>query len=33
MGTASASAWILALMILILTAIQFLVSKKWVNYD
>lgn len=33
MGEASASAWILSIMILIVTAIQFVVSKYWVNYD
>lgn len=33
MGQASACAWILSGMILILTLIQFIVSKYWVNYD
>ena len=33
MGEASASAWILALMIMLVTAFQFWGSKKWVNYD
>lgn len=33
MGEASASAWILSIMILIVTVIQFIVSKYWVNYD
>lgn len=33
MGRASASAWILALIIMAITGIQFLVSKKWVSYD
>lgn len=33
MGLASASAWILAIMVLIITVIQFVGSKKWVHYD
>lgn len=33
MGEASASAWILSAMILVVTVIQFIVSKYWVNYD
>lgn len=33
MGEAAASAWILALMILLVTIFQFWGSKKWVNYD
>lgn len=33
MGEASASAWILSAMILVVTAIQFIVSKYWVSYD
>ena len=33
MGEASASAWFLALMIMLVTAFQFWGSKKWVNYD
>ena len=33
MGYASALAWILLLLILALTAIQFWLSRKWVNYD
>ena len=33
MGYASALAWILLLLILGLTAIQFWLSRKWVNYD
>lgn len=33
MGLASASAWILAVMVLIVTVIQFVGSKKWVHYD
>ena len=33
LGTAAAGAWILAIIIMMVTAIQFLVSKKWVNYD
>ncbi len=33
MGIASASAWILALMVLVITIIQFIGSKKWVHYD
>ena len=33
MGTASASAMILAIMILIITVVQFVGSKKWVSYD
>ena len=33
MGQASATAWILALIIVVITIINFKVSKKWVNYD
>ncbi len=33
MGQASATAWILAILIVIITIINFKVSKKWVNYD
>ncbi|MBQ7407726.1 MAG: sugar ABC transporter permease [Clostridia bacterium] len=33
MGVASASAWILALMILVITIIQFILSRRWVSYD
>ena len=33
MGEASASAWLLAIMIMIITVINFAVSRKWVNYD
>jgi multiple sugar transport system permease protein len=33
MGYASAVAWILGFVIMIATAIQFRVEKKWVNYE
>ena len=33
MGQASATAWILAFLIVVITIINFKVSKKWVNYD
>ena len=33
MGAAAAAALILAIFILIITAINFVVSKRWVNYD
>lgn len=33
MGHASAVAWILSIMIVIVTIINFVVSKKWVKYD
>ncbi len=33
MGIAAATAFLLALMILVLTVINFAVSKKWVSYD
>ena len=33
MGEASATAWILAIMIVIITIINFAVSKLWVSYD
>lgn len=33
MGPASAAAWILALFIVLLTVINFAVSRLWVNYD
>ena len=33
MGQAAAAALVLAVFILIITAINFLVSKKWVSYD
>ncbi len=33
MGSAAAAALILSVLILIVTAINFVVSKKWVNYD
>jgi len=32
-GYASSLAWILTIIILIITAIQFRISKRWVNYD
>ena len=33
MGPASAMAWVLFILVLILTLIQLYLSKKWVNYD
>ncbi len=33
MGIASATAWLLAIMILVLTVINFAVSRLWVSYD
>lgn len=33
MGTASAVAWILSIMIILITILNFAMSKKWVNYD
>jgi len=33
MGFASAMAWILFLIVLILTLVQLYLSKKWVHYD
>ena len=33
MGQASASAWILSLLILVITIFNFVGSKKWVSYD
>lgn len=33
MGVASATAWLLALIIVVLTVINFAVSKLWVSYD
>ena len=33
LGIAAAGAWILAIIIIIITIIQFILSKKWVNYD
>ena len=33
LGLASAGAWVLAMIIMVITAMQFLLSKKWVNYD
>lgn len=33
MGLASASAWILAIMIFAVSGIQFLLSRRWVKYD
>ena len=33
MGYACAMAWVLFLMILTLTAVQFLVAKRWVYYE
>lgn len=33
LGVAGAAAWVLAIFILIVTAIQFIGSKKWVKYD
>ena len=33
MGPASATAWLLAIVILVVTIINFVVSKLWVNYD
>ncbi len=32
-GLASASAWVLTIVILLITRINFWLSKKWVNYD
>ena len=33
MGTASAVAWILSIMIILITILNFALSKKWVHYD
>jgi len=33
LGIASAGAWVLAVIIMAITAIQFILSKKWVSYD
>ncbi len=33
LGTAAAAAWILFAIILLITALQFVFQKKWVNYD
>ena len=33
MGTASAVAWILSIIILVITILNFVLSKKWVKYD
>ena len=33
MGTASATAWMLSIIIIIITALNFALSKKWVKYD
>lgn len=33
MGAASATAWMLAILIIIITALNFALSKKWVKYD
>ena len=33
MGTASAVAWLLSIMIIIVTILNFALSKKWVKYD
>jgi ABC-type sugar transport system permease subunit len=33
MGNAAAAALVLAVFILIITGINFVVSKRWVNYD
>ena len=33
MGTASAVAWILSILILLITLLNFALSKKWVKYD
>jgi multiple sugar transport system permease protein len=33
LGMAAAAAWILFAIILLITALQFLFQKKWVNYD
>ena len=33
LGIASAGAWVLAMIIMVITAAQFLISKKWVSYD
>ena len=33
LGFASAIAWVLFIIIMALTAIQFLGQKKWVHYD
>ncbi len=33
MGYASAVAWLLFLIIMVITAVQFRVSRRWVNYD
>ena len=33
MGYASAMAWVMALIIFIITALHFSLSRRWVNYD
>ena len=33
MGIASATAWLLAIIIVMLTVVNFAVSKLWVKYD
>ena len=33
MGFAAATSWVVALLILGLTVVNFKVSKKWVHYD
>ena len=33
LGLASAVAWVLFLIILLITVFQFIGQKKWVNYD
>jgi multiple sugar transport system permease protein len=33
MGYASALAWILFLIIMVITFVQFRVSSRWVNYE
>ncbi len=33
LGIASAAAWVLFVIILIITAVQFALQRKWVNYD
>lgn len=33
MGAASATAWVLSLMILAITVLNFKISKLWVHYD
>jgi multiple sugar transport system permease protein len=33
MGYASALAWILFVIIMVITAMQFVAQKRWVHYD